>query len=46
MLVVFGIGLVLSFVTGDPRFLLLKDSLSPGVLGLVFLVTDDLGNAR
>jgi intracellular septation protein A len=37
MLVVFGIGLVLAFVSGDPRFLLLKNSVVTGVLGLVFL---------
>ena len=39
MLVVFGIGLVLAFVSGDPRFLLLKNSIVTGAVGLVFLVT-------
>jgi hypothetical protein len=37
MLVVFGLGLVLSFATGDVRFLVLKDSIGTGVLGLLFL---------
>jgi hypothetical protein len=37
MLVIFGLGLVLSFVTGDVRFLVLKDSIGTGVLGLCFL---------
>ena len=39
MLVVFGIGLILSFVSGDARFLLLKDSITTAVVGLTFLVT-------
>lgn len=39
MLVVFGVGVVLSLVSGDPRFLLLKDSITTGILGLAFLVT-------
>ena len=43
MLVVFGIGLVLAFVSGDPRFLLLKNSIVTGVLGLVFLGTTLFG---
>jgi hypothetical protein len=43
MLVVFGIGLVLAFVSGDPRFLLLKNSVVTGVLGLVFLGTTLFG---
>ena len=33
MLVVFGVGLALAFVGGDPRFLLLKDSFVTGAVG-------------
>ncbi|GAA1668639.1 VC0807 family protein [Fodinicola feengrottensis] len=36
LLAVFGVGLVLSFVTGSARFLLLKDSVGTGVAGLLF----------
>jgi hypothetical protein len=43
MLLVFGLGLALSFVTGDPRFLLLVKSLTTGVVGLFFLGTAALG---
>jgi hypothetical protein len=43
MLVVFGIGLVLSTVSGDARFLLLKDSITTGAVALVFLVTSVRG---
>jgi hypothetical protein len=39
MLLVFGIGLVLTFVSGDPRFLLVKESFVTGAVGLTFLVT-------
>ncbi len=39
MLLVYGIGLVLALVTGDPRTLLLKSSLITGAVGMVFLVT-------
>lgn len=39
LLAVFGVGLVLSFVTGDARFLLVKDSIGTGVAGLIFLGT-------
>jgi hypothetical protein len=39
MLVVFGLGLALAFVGGDPRFLLLKDSFGTGLVGLVFLAS-------
>lgn len=39
MLIVFGLGLALSFVTGDARFLLLVKSLTTGVVGLFFLGT-------
>ncbi|MHA6624376.1 VC0807 family protein [Pseudonocardia sichuanensis] len=43
MLVVFGVGLVLSLVSGDARFLLLKDSVTTGAVALVFLVTSVWG---
>jgi hypothetical protein len=39
MLLVFGIGLLLTFVSGDPRFLLVKESFVTGAVGLTFLVT-------
>jgi hypothetical protein len=39
MLLVFGIGLALTFVSGDPRFLLIKESFVTGAVGLTFLVT-------
>ena len=39
MLVFFGVGLALAFVGGDPRFLLLKDSFTTGLLGAVFLAS-------
>jgi hypothetical protein len=39
MVIVFGVGLVLSFVTGDARFLLVVKSLVTGAIGLVFLAT-------
>ncbi|WP_423184515.1 VC0807 family protein [Arthrobacter sp. NyZ413] len=44
MVIVFGLGLVLSFLTGDPRFLLLKDSAITGGLGISFLVFAALGH--
>lgn len=44
MVIVFGLGLVLSFVTGDPRFLLLKDSITTAVVGLTFLSMAALGH--
>jgi hypothetical protein len=37
MLVIYGLGLALTFATGDVRFLVLKDSIGTGVLGLLFL---------
>lgn len=37
MLGVFGVGLALAFIGGSPRFLLLKDSFTTAVIGLVFL---------
>lgn len=39
MLAVFGVGLGLSLLGGDPRLLLLKDSASTAALGLVFLAS-------
>ena len=43
MLVVFGIGLVLALVSGDARFLLLKNSIVTGAVGVAFLVTTVVG---
>jgi hypothetical protein len=43
LLVVFGLGLALSFASGDPRFLLLKGAITTAVVGLVFLVTSVWG---
>jgi hypothetical protein len=43
MLVVFGLGLLLSLVSGDVRFLLLKGSITTGAVALVFLVTSVRG---
>jgi hypothetical protein len=39
MLAVFGIGLVLALVGGDPRFILVKDSFTTGGVGIVFLLS-------
>lgn len=39
MLLVYGAGFALAFVTGDPRAILLRSSLITGGVGLVFLVT-------
>lgn len=39
MLSVWGIGLLLSFVSGDARFILAKDSVPTGLAGLIFLGT-------
>lgn len=39
----FAVGLGLAFVSGDPRFLLLKESLLTGAIGVCFLVTTALG---
>jgi hypothetical protein len=39
MLAIFGVGLALAFIGGDPRFLLLKDSFGTAVLGIVFLTS-------
>ncbi|GIL24871.1 VC0807 family protein [Actinocatenispora comari] len=38
-LAVFGVGLALAFVGGDPRFLLWKDSAATGAVGVVFLAS-------
>lgn len=43
VVVVFGIGLVLSLVSGDARFLLLKESITTGSVALVFLATSVRG---
>ena len=40
---VFAVGLGLSFLTGDARFLLAKDSIATGAAGLAFLVTCVVG---
>ena len=39
MLAVFGVGLLLAFVTGDPRLIILKDSAFTGVVGIAFLLS-------
>ncbi len=39
MLVVWVVGLVLSFLSGDARFLLLKDSITTASVGIAFLVS-------
>jgi hypothetical protein len=39
MLLVFGIGLALAFMSGDARFLLLKGSIVTASVGVVFLIT-------
>lgn len=39
MLVVWGVGLALSFLAGDARFLLLKDSFTTAAVGIAFLVS-------
>jgi hypothetical protein len=39
MLLVYGIGLLLAFVSGDPKALLLRSSLVTAAVGAVFLVT-------
>src|SRR5690242_657710 len=44
MLIVFGLGLALAFLTGDPRLLLVKDSITTAVVGLLFLVMAALGH--
>lgn len=39
MMGIFGLGLVLSLVTGSPRFLLVKESFGTGAAGLAFVLT-------
>src|SRR4051794_13362230 len=43
IMIMFGLGLALTFATGDPRFLLLKDSITTAVLGGAFLLAALLG---
>ncbi|MFD1532151.1 VC0807 family protein [Pseudonocardia aurantiaca] len=43
MLVVFGLGVLLALVTGDAEFVLLKNSIITGAVGLVFLATSLVG---
>ena len=43
MLIVLGLGMGLALVSGDPRFLLLKNSVVTGAVGLVFLATTRWG---
>ena len=43
MLVVYGLGALLAVVSGDPHFLLLKNSIVTGALGSAFLATAWLG---
>lgn len=40
----FGIGLVLTFISGDPRFLLLKDVITISAVGIAFLITAARGH--
>jgi hypothetical protein len=44
MMIVFGLGLGLTFLTGDPRFLLLKDSVITGSIGISVLALSALGH--
>jgi hypothetical protein len=37
LMVIFGAGLILTFVTGDARFVLVKDSFTSGLAGLMFV---------
>jgi hypothetical protein len=39
VLVIFGLGLVLTLVSGDPRFLLLKGAIMTAIGGIAFLVS-------
>jgi hypothetical protein len=43
MMTVFAVGLALSFVTGDARFMLAKDSAGTAIAGLIFLGTCIIG---
>jgi hypothetical protein len=44
MLTVFGLGLLLTFLAGDARFLLLKDSIVTAGMGTVFLLSATFGH--
>jgi hypothetical protein len=46
MISIFGVGLALSLVTGDPRLLLVVKSLVTGAIGLVFLVSTSGAQGR
>ena len=39
LLIMFGVGLTLVLVSGDPRFLLLKHSITGGAIGIAFLIS-------
>jgi len=43
LLILFAVGLGLTFVTGDARFVLVKDSATSGVAGLIFLTSLAIG---
>ncbi len=43
MLIVFGLGLALVFVSGDPRWALLKQAFTGGAVGIAFLVSTIAG---
>jgi hypothetical protein len=43
LLVLFGVGLGLTFLTGDVRFVLAKDSATTGIAGLIFLGSTAIG---
>lgn len=43
LLVLFGVGLGLTFLTGDVRFVLAKDSATTGIAGLIFLGSAAIG---
>ncbi|GAA1695048.1 hypothetical protein GCM10009765_50350 [Fodinicola feengrottensis] len=43
MMGTFGVSLGLSFLTGDARFLLLKDSIGTSVVGAIFLISTVIG---
>jgi Protein of unknown function (DUF3159) len=44
MVVVFGVSLALSFLTGDARFMLMKGSITAAAVGIMFLVMAALGH--
>ncbi len=43
MLGVFGIGLLLTFLSGDARFMIAKDSIGTGLVGSAFLISAAIG---